>query len=728
MIISFRIKFEEMTDQTIKVYARIRKTNDKNSEQYLIQQNNDYEEIIFANSGISTLQKICRFHKVFDAKTPQSEIFEVVAKPVIISVIEGFNGTIFAYGQTGSGKTYALNGCTREFSQRGIIPRSIEYIFNHYNNIAEEPTIYISYMEIYNEIGYDLLSTKQYNVTRTPEELPRVSVMEDKKGDPHIKNLSTFPVTNEEDAKRLLFMGDTNRTIAETPYNEFSSRSHCIFTFYITHCSTKSKLIRSSKLHLVDLAGSERDFKTNVNSIVHEAKFINLSLYFLQQVIIALSESKRSHIPYRNSMLTHLLKDSLNGNCITVMLATLSVNKENFQETLSTCRFAQRVSTISTSPTVNEICDPEKEIEFLKLRIRNLETQLSDSKDFSSSNVLSVRQKENCEAEVRKFINSDEKPIRVEADMTQIQFCFDLLRKELDKQRTELRTMEKLVTQKKTEITGLVREIRTKDSEIERLKVEIERVPDDPIKMLSIIPTASRNNKNQLESILIKANNKPPDDYKTALQNQLNLAKKCSDTIEHCKRKIIVYRSELEHSKRTPRDKQELVKKLEEQQRIYKAELAELKRIQADTARLEAAAKQSEINTVNKFDDWFKGKDSGDSPRKPPPQISNNNKVEIDNTYTVRDTKEIELKLLCGGSSNESLKGSGSSESSLKDVQEPVVKEKPEDSTAQSDQNGFTKYFNASDSADFKEFMKSVSSSGVDEVDEEIVNFYRSKF
>ncbi|CAH1106410.1 unnamed protein product [Psylliodes chrysocephalus] len=619
-----------MVHQSIKVYARIRRGSPGKLEQYNIITKKEYENLIFSNIYVSpaTFNQGFRFHKIFDKNTSQPEIFETLAKPVICSVIEGFNGTIFAYGQTGSGKTFTINGSSKEYSQRGIIPRSIQYIFDHYTNIPEKPTIYISYMEIYNEIGYDLLSTKQQNVAKTLEELPRVFVMEDKKGDAHLRNLSVYPVTTEEDAMRLLFMGDTNRTIAETPYNEYSSRSHCIFTVYITHRSNDSKNLRSSKLHLVDLAGSERDYKNNCSGVVvHEAKFINLSLYFLQQVILALSESKRSHVPYRNSMLTHILKDSLNGNCITTMLATLSLSKENFQETLSTCRFAQRVALITTNAVINEITDPEQEIGILRMRIQELETQLSKSITFSNTTILSSQQKENCQLEVNSFINSDKKPIAVEPDMTQIQFCFSLLKKELDKKRNELTIMENLVKKKKSEIGSLNAEMIKKNAEIDKLKNVIDRIADNPVSLcatsqicINSVDSSYQKSKDELpllnwqdQKSLEDFMSKPgiSDDlnfYKSALQNKLKLAKIYADTIEECKRKITFIRNKLDNKNKTEEEKQNLIKDLEEQQRLYKKGLVEMKQIQNETNHLEAGLKQAEIRVVHKFQNWLEDK------------------------------------------------------------------------------------------------------------------------
>ncbi|KAI2542210.1 kinesin family member 6, partial [Homo sapiens] len=144
-----------------------------------------------------------------------------------------------------------------------------------------------------------------------------------------------------------------------TPMNQASTRSHCIFTIHLSSKEPGSATVRHAKLHLVDLAGSERVAKTGVGGhLLTEAKYINLSLHYLEQVIIALSEKHRSHIPYRNSMMTSVLRDSLGGNCMTTMIATLSLEKRNLDESISTCRFAQRVALIKNEAVLNEEINP----------------------------------------------------------------------------------------------------------------------------------------------------------------------------------------------------------------------------------------------------------------------------------------------------------------------------------------------------------------------------------
>jgi len=314
------------------------------------------------------------FSRVLDASITQDAVFETVAQPVVDSVMEGYNGTIFAYGQTGSGKTFTITGGAEKYADRGIIPRALSYIFAKLSADTNRTfEVRVSYLEIYNEAGYDLLDPS--HETKGLEDLPKVSLLEDSDGKMHLKNLSAQLARNEEEALNLLFVGDTNRMISETPMNMASSRSHCVFTVGIDTRTAGSEIVRRSKLHLVDLAGSERVKKTGIEGTVfREARYINLSLHYLEQVIIALQEKK--HVPYRNSMMTSVLRDSLGGNCKTVMVATLSTEEAYLDESISTCRFAQRVALVANRLEVNEELDPKLLVARLKAEIKELKEEI----------------------------------------------------------------------------------------------------------------------------------------------------------------------------------------------------------------------------------------------------------------------------------------------------------------------------------------------------------------
>ncbi len=228
-----------------------------------------------------------------------------------------------------------------------------------------------------------------HTLTFHPASLPaarrRVTLLEDEEGSIQLRGLSQHPANSEEDALNMLFLGDTNRAIAETPLNLASSRSHCIFTVSLEASEEGSSLVRRSKLHLVDLAGSERTGKTqSTGTLFREATHINKSLHYLELVIVALHEARKAapgapprHIPYRNSTMTSVLRDSLGGNCKTTMIATINPEQEHTDESISTCRFAQRVARITNRAVVNEALDPVVLSRQLKARVSKLEAELA---------------------------------------------------------------------------------------------------------------------------------------------------------------------------------------------------------------------------------------------------------------------------------------------------------------------------------------------------------------
>ncbi|XP_054348872.2 kinesin-like protein KIF6 isoform X1 [Pongo pygmaeus] len=375
-----------------------------------------------------------KFQRIFDQDANQETIFENIAKPVAGSVLAGYNGTIFAYGQTGSGKTFTITGGAERYSDRGIIPRTLSYIFEQLQKDSSKIyTTHISYLEIYNECGYDLLDPR--HEASSLEDLPKVTILEDPDQNIHLKNLTLHQATTEEEALNLLFLGDTNRMIAETPMNQASTRSHCIFTIHLSSKEPGSATVRHAKLHLVDLAGSERVAKTGVGGhLLTEAKYINLSLHYLEQVIIALSEKHRSHIPYRNSMMTSVLRDSLGGNCMTTMIATLSLEKRNLDESISTCRFAQRVALIKNEAVLNEEIDPRLVIKRLQKEIQELKDELAMVTGEQRTEALTEAELLQLEKLITSFLEDQDPESRLEvgADMRKVHHCFHHLKKLLN--------------------------------------------------------------------------------------------------------------------------------------------------------------------------------------------------------------------------------------------------------------------------------------------------------
>ncbi|XP_052766060.1 kinesin-like protein KIF6 isoform X1 [Mya arenaria] len=506
-----------MVKQTIQIFSRIKPTKSKAGLYHIDEDDEGLPRLTFniprdlAEGFINNKKENYkfRFQKVFDQNSKQDEIFDNVAKPVIDNVLQGYNGTIFAYGQTGSGKTFTITGGAEKYNDRGIIPRMLSYIFEYFEQNSDRAfTAHISYLEIYNESGYDLLDPK--HEAAKLEDLPKVSLLEDSDQNIHLKNLSVHQASNEEEALNLLFLGDTNRMIAETPMNQASTRSHCIFTIHLTSREHGSATLRRAKLHLVDLAGSERVSKTGVNGVLlAEAKYINLSLHFLEQVIISLSDKSRSHIPYRNSMMTSVLRDSLGGNCMTTMIATCSIDKRNMDESISTCRFAQRVAMIKNDVMVNEEMDPKLLVQKLKREIQQLREELAMATGEQRTDELSPEDLDRCEDAVKAYL-ADADPeamINVGTDMRKIHTCFRILKKRVLERPspsphkpptpapmeapeppvdtgpysdTENNRLKQLVVQRDNEINILVNMLKKEKKRVKDASLQLEKLGQRP--------------------------------------------------------------------------------------------------------------------------------------------------------------------------------------------------------------------------------------------------------
>ncbi len=337
-------------------------------------------QIVLSKLGKSAKEppKVFTFDGVFPADTSQRAVYEEAVFPLVESVIEGYNGTIFAYGQTGCGKTFTMVGPKEpeKTELRGVIPNAFTHIFSTVSAFdkARRSLLRCSYLEIYNEAIHDLL---EYRLDR------KLELKEEPNKGVYVKGLTTVIVKNIEDIEGAMRNGSVNRHTAETSMNKDSSRSHCIFTIYIETAENQAdgeQRIKAGKLNLVDLAGSERQSKTHAEGDrLKEATKINLSLSALGNVISALVDGKSTHIPYRDSKLTRLLQDSLGGNTKTVMVACVSPAGMNYDETLSTLRYASSAKFIRNKPRINE--DPkdallkqyETEIQQLRSMIKRLE-------------------------------------------------------------------------------------------------------------------------------------------------------------------------------------------------------------------------------------------------------------------------------------------------------------------------------------------------------------------
>ncbi|XP_037717731.1 kinesin-like protein KIF13A isoform X2 [Drosophila subpulchrella] len=323
----------------------------------------------------------------------QETVFDAVGRGILDNAFQGYNACIFAYGQTGSGKSYTMMGSQES---KGIIPRLCDLLFSAIANKSTPELMYkveVSYMEIYNEKVHDLLDPKPNKQS--------LKVREHNVMGPYVDGLSQLAVTSYQDIDNLMTEGNKSRTVAATNMNAESSRSHAVFSVVLTQILTDQATGVSgekvSRMSLVDLAGSERAVKTGaVGDRLKEGSNINKSLTTLGLVISKLadqSNGKKSgndkFVPYRDSVLTWLLKDNLGGNSRTVMVATISPSADNYEETLSTLRYADRAKRIVNHAVVNE--DPNARI-IRELR-HEVETLRSMLKHATGSPVGDVQDK-----------------------------------------------------------------------------------------------------------------------------------------------------------------------------------------------------------------------------------------------------------------------------------------------------------------------------------------------
>uniref|UniRef100_A0A4W5R877 Kinesin family member 13B n=1 Tax=Hucho hucho TaxID=62062 RepID=A0A4W5R877_9TELE len=310
----------------------------------------------------------------------QGVVFQCLGESLLHNAFQGYNACIFAYGQTGSGKSYTMMGSV---DSPGLIPRLCSSLFDRTlleQREGEGFTIEVSYMEIYNEKVRDLLDPKGSRQA--------LRVREHKVLGPYVDGLSRLAVASYKDIESLMSEGNKSRTVAATNMNEESSRSHAVFNIILTHTlkdlQSGTSGEKVSKLSLVDLAGSERAAKTGATGErMKEGSNINKSLTTLGLVISALAEqgcgkNKTKFVPYRDSVLTWLLKDSLGGNSRTAMVATVSPAADNYDETLSTLRYADRAKSIVNHAVVNE--DPNARIiRELREEVEKLRDQLTQA-------------------------------------------------------------------------------------------------------------------------------------------------------------------------------------------------------------------------------------------------------------------------------------------------------------------------------------------------------------
>ncbi|XP_043387700.1 kinesin-like protein KIF1B isoform X4 [Chelonia mydas] len=401
-----------MSGASVKVAVRVRPFNSRETSKEskcIIQMQGNSTSIINPKNPKEAPKSFSFDYSYWSHTSPedpcfasQNRVYNDIGKEMLLHAFEGYNVCIFAYGQTGAGKSYTMMG-KQEESQAGIIPQLCEELFEQINDNSNEEMSYsveVSYMEIYCERVRDLLNPKNKGNLRVREH-PLLG--------PYVEDLSKLAVTSYTDIADLMDAGNKARTVAATNMNETSSRSHAVFTIVFTQKrhDTETDLCteKVSKISLVDLAGSERADSTGAKGTrLKEGANINKSLTTLGKVISALAEvdnctnkskkkKKTDFIPYRDSVLTWLLRENLGGNSRTAMVAALSPADINYDETLSTLRYADRAKQIKCNAVINEdpnaklVRELKEEVTRLKdlLRAQGLGDIIDNLKDFQNN-------------------------------------------------------------------------------------------------------------------------------------------------------------------------------------------------------------------------------------------------------------------------------------------------------------------------------------------------------
>ncbi|TYH38301.1 hypothetical protein ES332_D12G101400v1 [Gossypium tomentosum] len=337
----------------------------------------DFDAAKDGDIGILTgaSKKTFKFDRVYTPKDNQVDVF-ADALPLVTSVLDGYNVCIFAYGQTGTGKTFTMEGTDQN---RGVNYRTLEQLF-HIAKERSETFMYnisVSVLEVYNEQIRDLLSTSPTS--------KRLEIKQSAEGFHHVPGIVEAQVENIKEVWNVLQIGSNSRAVGSNNVNEHSSRSHCMLCIMVKSKNLMTGECTNSKLWLVDLAGSERLAKTDAQGErLKEAQNINKSLSALGDVVYALA-TKSSHIPYRNSKLTHLLQDSLGGDSKTLMFVQISPSERDISETLSSLNFATRVRGVELGPAKRQVDTSE---------LQKMKTMLEKARQESRSKEESLKKLE----------------------------------------------------------------------------------------------------------------------------------------------------------------------------------------------------------------------------------------------------------------------------------------------------------------------------------------------
>ncbi|XP_076181595.1 kinesin-like protein Klp61F [Ptiloglossa arizonensis] len=452
--------WKKSKSQHIQVFVRVRPINnaEQNSNSTTIIEVPSDTEVIVHERPKEKFSKKFKFDNVFGPSSKQVDVYNAVVSPLLEQVLAGYNCTVFAYGQTGTGKTFTMEGINTDStlhwqsdSTAGMIPRSLSHLFDELQLLeAQEFTIRVSFLELYNEELFNLLSANDDGC--------KIRLYEDtsKKGAVIIHGLEEVTIHNKNEVYKCLEKGLERRQTAPTLMNANSSRSHTIFSITI-HMKENTidgeEVLKTGKLNLVDLAGSENVGRSGSSDRrAREAGYVNQSLLTLGRVITALVE-RAPHIPYRESKLTRLLQESLGGRTKTSIIATISPASINLEETLSTLDYAHRAKNITNRPEINQKLSKR---EFLKQYTTEIERLRRD--------LLATRERNGV------YVAND--------NYNEMQILISQQTKEIEEKINNIKALEKIIQDKEKIFEELKLQNIAQKKELDTVKVKLDNTTD----------------------------------------------------------------------------------------------------------------------------------------------------------------------------------------------------------------------------------------------------------
>ncbi|PHU00098.1 Armadillo repeat-containing kinesin-like protein 1 [Capsicum chinense] len=502
-----------------------------------------------------------KFDEVFAESASQKRIYETVAKPVVESVLNGYNGTVMAYGQTGTGKTYTLGRLGKDdVSERGIMVRALEDII--VNTTPTSDSVEMSFLQLYMESIQDLLAPEKINIP----------IVEDAKtGEVSVPGATVVKIQDLDHFLQLLQIGEANRLAANTKLNTESSRSHAILMVNIRKSVKNDEetgssfqendsktdrhgnqipIVRKSKLLIVDLAGSERiDKSGSEGRLLEEAKFINLSLTSLGKCINALAENS-PHIPTRDSKLTRLLRDSFGGSARTSLIITIGPSSRHYPETTSTIMFGQRAMKIVNTVKLREEFDYENLCRNLETQMEHLTVEIDRQQKFRADDQMVMEKKLR---ECQKSFTEAERSIVSRSEF-------------LENENSRL----------VSDIENLLEELNCQKQQINSMKNENLKLESD-LKNSMLLEKENGHLKLELESVLKDFNR--DKNHNKLLQDE-----------------VARLEMSLKHSKQQQLENSSYQKVLAENNQMYEKKITDLmKQLQDERAHSESAEQQLEL-------------------------------------------------------------------------------------------------------------------------------------